>query len=508
MLPIPDIDWPEVARPERLEDIIRWSAAELSAAIRSRAVTCVEVMTAYLDRIELVNPRVNAITRLRPRDELLAEAAEKDRLLRAGSVQGWMHGFPHAVKDLADVADWQTSYGFFHPGETPPAVADAIFVERIRAAGAIFIGRTNTPEFGLGSHTYNRVFGTTGNAYDPARSAGGSSGGAAVAVALHLLPVADGSDFMGSLRNPPGWNNVYGLRPSTGRVPGTGEQFVHLGGVEGPIARTVQDLALLLSTMAGYDDRAPLSVREDPLSLASVAPRAPGETRIAWLGDLGGYLPMEPEVLAVTEAAVARFEAAGAEVRSIADLPAHGAFGGARDLWPLWLAYRHAATAANLGDLLAHPEFGPRLKPEAVFEIEGALGSAGSAQGVPPMPVQQFSRASAVRSDLYEAFRGLFDEVDVVLLPTAQIFPFDAALHWPTSVAGRAMDTYHRWMEVTTLGTLLGAPTAALPAGFSATGLPIGVQAIGRNHGEHELLAFAAAWEAVQPFGATLPPEA
>ena len=238
-----------------------WSAAALSTAVRERVVTCVEVMTAYLDHIDRINPLVNAIVSRRPRAELLDEAAARDDELRAGHHRGWMHGFPHAVKDLADVAGMKTTYGFFRPPfDVEPATADSLFVERLRAAGAIFIGKTNTPEFGLGSHTYNNVFGTTLNAYDQGRSAGGSSGGAAVAVALRMVPVADGSDFMGSLRNPPGWNNVLGLRPSLGRVPSLSpEVFVSRAAVEGPIARTAVDLALLLRTMSGYDarDRSP-----------------------------------------------------------------------------------------------------------------------------------------------------------------------------------------------------------------------------------------------------------
>src|SRR5690349_5283566 len=222
-------------------------------------------MTAYLDHIERLNPVVNAVVSLRPRADLLAEARDKDAMLERGEYAGWMHGFPHAVKDLADVAGLPTSFGLLRPAWGHPAPArDALFVSRIRAAGAIFIGKTNTPQLGLGSQTYNDVFGTTRNAYDRTRTAGGSSGGAAVAVALRMLPVADGSDFMGSLRNPPGWNNVLGLRPSLGRVPdAAGEQFVDHGGVVGPIARTAPDLALLLRTMSGYDARAPLSIEQD-----------------------------------------------------------------------------------------------------------------------------------------------------------------------------------------------------------------------------------------------------
>lgn len=494
--------WPEVQRPGSLHDIVWWSAAELSSAIRGRVVSCVEVMTAYLDRISRVNPTVNAIVALRPRVELLAEAAEKDRALAAGLPVGWMHGFPQAVKDLANVWGWPTGMGFFG-AETgagvwpiaPIAEQDALFVERIRAAGAIFIGRTNTPEFGMGSHTFNRVHGVTGNAYDPSRSAGGSSGGAAVAVALHLLPVADGSDFMGSLRNPPGWNGVVGLRPSFGRVPGFGgDLFTAQGGVEGPIARSVRDLGLLLATMAGYDERAPLSIHEPPEVFARVPEREATSVRVGWLGDLGGTLAMEPEVLQVTRAAVDRFAAAGASVREIDALPGHGTFSGVADLWPTWLTFRHWSNGATLGGLYADPEARALMKPEARFEIEGAVGAASHE----PMPAMEFAAASRRRSDLYEALRGLFSEVDVLAIPTAQCFPFEVGIDWPREIAGRPMESYHRWMEVSVLATLTGLPALAVPAGFGAEGLPIGVQLIGRNHADLELLGIGAAWERAQ----------
>lgn len=371
---------PQVHRPKDLSRIVFWSAAELSTAIRTRLVTCVEVMTAYLDHIGEVNARVNAIVSMRPRADLLVEAGEKDRLLRTGTYQGWMHGFPHAVKDLADVAGLPTSFGLLPPADSPaPATQDALFVERIRAAGAIFIGKTNTPELGLGSHTYNNVFGTTLNAYDQTKSAGGSSGGAAVAVALRMVPVADGSDFMGSLRNPPGWNNVYGLRPSFGRVPEPdGEQFVSQAGVIGPIARNATDLALLLRTMSGYDDRAPLSLHDD----------APGRKpsrggRIAWFGDLGGYLPMDPEVLRVTRAALSTFTALGMTVTTLDDLPCSGSFTGKDDLWPTWLTLHRfrdqgrlprpgaAPTAQTRGGLRIR-----RLGKAHRHRCDGGLGAA------------------------------------------------------------------------------------------------------------------------------------
>jgi amidase len=336
------VDLPSVTRPDDLRGIVDWTAAELSSAIGSRLVSCVEVMTAYLDQIERLNPRVNAIVALRPRQELLADAAEKDELLARGERQGWMHGFPHAVKDLSDVRGLPTTKGFYRPLESVPvASADSLFVERIRAAGAIIIGKTNTPELGLGSHTYNPVHGTTRNPYDLGRTAGGSSGGAAVAVALRMVPVADGSDFMGSLRNPPGWTNVYGLRPSFGRVPSdAGDLFINQGSVDGPIARTPLDLALLLDTMAGYDARAPLSLEGAGVDLERVCQPLTGG-RLVWFRDLGGYLPIEPEVLEVCDAAVEQLKDLGFDVTVLDDLPAHGTFAGAADLWELWRTYRH-----------------------------------------------------------------------------------------------------------------------------------------------------------------------
>ncbi len=491
-----DVRWPAVAAPRTSADVVAWDAARLSVAIRTGLVSCVEVMTAHLDHIETINPQVNAIIALRPRDQLLAEAAEKDALLAAGRYNGWMHGFPHAVKDLADLAGLPTTMGFFRPPfAAPPAKSDALHVARIRAAGAIFIGKTNVPEFGLGSQTYNNVYGPTSNAYDRSRTAGGSSGGAAVGVALRMLPVADGSDFLGSLRNPPGWNNVFGLRPSFGRVPAdNADAFVAQGGVDGPIARTALDLALLLRTMSGYDPRAPLSIEQDPVGLIAlddVKCELDGK-KVAWLGDIGGYLPMEPEVLEVCRAALASFEELGMRVSEAESLPAFGEFRGTADLWPTWLVYRHWLAGASLLPVHADPALRGALKPEAIFEVDGLLNGI---DGSGPLTAAAVHRASVLRTAMYQAFRRLFDEYDFAVLPTAQVFPFDVSVHWPRSIDGVAMSSYHRWMEVTAIGTLINAPTLAMPAGFGRAGLPIGLQVITRNHGEPALLRLARAWE-------------
>ncbi|MET0862813.1 MAG: amidase, partial [Nakamurella sp.] len=461
--------------------IVELDAADLSRAIRRREVSCVEVMTAYLDHIDALNPLVNAIVSRRSRPAALEEAAEKDRLLAAGDYLGWMHGFPHAVKDLANVAGFKTTQGFFRPPfDVPAASSDALAIERIRAAGAIFIGKTNASEFGLGSHTYNNVFGTTRNAYDQTKSAGGSSGGASVAVALRMLPVADGSDFFGSLRNPPAWNNILGLRPSFGRVPGLNiDAFVQQFAVEGPIARTATDLALLLQTMAGYDERAPLSIEQDVSGYSSSLDVDFAGAKVAWLGDLGGYLPMEPGVLELCGQSVAVFEAMGMHVIDQPQLPRSTSFAGNDDLWPLFLVYRHWLIGGQLGAVYRNPRLRDALKPEAIYEIEGLLTGA---DGNPPITATDVYNASVKRTSMHHAFRKLFGTVRFVALPTAQVFPFDAELHWPETVNGVAMSSYHRWMEATAIGTLLGYPVISLPVGFNREGLPMGIQVIAANH--------------------------
>ncbi|MCX5339220.1 amidase [Streptomyces atratus] len=490
-----EVRWPLVSRPTDLSRIPFWDAAELSVAIRNRVVSCLEVMTAFLDHIERINPQVNAIVSLRPRADLLDEARAKDRLLASGTCQGWMHGFPHAVKDLADVAGLPTTFGLIPLEDAAPATTDSLFVERMRAAGAIIIGKTNTSELGLGSQTYNTVFGTTLNAYDQTKAAGGSSGGAAVAVALRMVPVADGSDFMGSLRNPPGWNNVFGLRPSHGRVPSAdSEVFIDQGGLEGPIARTALDLALLLRTMSGYDDRAPLSITQDARQLTELEANFHGK-KIAWLGDLGGYLPMEPEVLDTTRKALQHFVSLGMTVTAFDELPKSAGFRGNQDLWPTWLTYRHWLSGMHIKSAHDSP-LRSLLKPEALYEYEGlAIGANGNG----PITGIDVYTNSIKRTGLYLAFRDLFETYDYAVLPTAQVMPFDATIHWPTHIGDVKMTSYHRWMEVSTIGTLLSAPTLAIPAGF-AQGLPIGLQVIARNHDDFTLMDLADMWERKNQF--------
>jgi amidase len=367
-------------------------------------------------------------------------------------------------------------------------------VERIRRAGAIFIGKTNAPEFGLGSHTYNPVFGATANAWDPSRSAGGSSGGAAVALALRMLPLADGSDMGGSLRNPAAFNNVLGLRPSQGRVPrwprtdAFDQQLV----TEGPMARSADDLALLLSVQGGFDARAPLSLGEPTPDWGAQLAADLGGRRIGWLGDLGGYLPFESGILQLCEEALERFGVAGIAVE-----PADTAFEWSR-AWRAFVVLRQLGLGGQFAESFDDPRRRPLMKPELQWEVEAFRRLA------PADVVQAFTDRTAV----YDLFQELFQRFDYLALPSAQVFPFPIELDWPKAIGGREMDSYHRWMEVVVPGTLSGCPVLSLPAGFGAEGLPIGVQIIGRPREDLSVLQLAHLHEQLAPFLTLIPPAA
>jgi amidase len=462
-----------------LPDITGLTASELSAAIHARRISCHAVMHAYLDRIGTINPLINAIVSLRESDALMAEAEAADRELDAGLSRGFLHGMPFAIKDLSEAKGIRCTYGSPLYRDFVPDFDD-IHVERIRSAGAIIIGKTNAPEMGLGSHTYNPVFGVTRNPYDRTKSAGGSSGGAAAALAARILPLADGSDMMGSLRNPAAFNNVIGFRPSFGRVPALGtELYMGQLAVNGPMGRTVEDVAALLQIQAGYDPRDPLSLPEEDFT--AIRPADGEGLRLGWLGDFDGYLPFEPGVLALCEAALESFTCIGATVEAVAP-----AFDMDR-LWQGWKTMRHFLVANGGGADYADPERRRKLKPELIWEIENGreLGAA------------EVHAASMIRSDWYRHMLDLFARYDALILPSAQIFPFDAEMHWPSEIAGRRMDTYHRWMEVVIGPTMAGLPVAAMPAGFSEKGLPMGIQIIGRPHGDRAMLELAMAYERV-----------
>jgi amidase len=468
---------------EAATDIPGMTAVALAGAIRTKQVSCVEVMRAYLAQIARLNPRANAIVALQDPDDLLKQAAARDADLAGDRPLGLLHGFPHAFKDLQPAKGIRFTQGSPVFKDTV-ATVDSLPVERVKAAGAIVVGKTNTPEFGLGSNTFNPVYGITRNACDPTRTAGGSSGGAAVALALDMVPVADGSDYGGSLRNPAGWNNVYGFRTTIGRVPlAPREVWLPSMGVNGPMARNVGDLALLLSVQAGFDPRAPLSMDgAGDVFRTSLASDLRGR-RIAWAGDFGGAIPNEPGVLDVCRKALKTFEAVGCVVEeAFPDYPVEA-------VWQAFIRLRNWQQGGNLLALYKDPKSRALLKPEAVFEVES--GAKLSAYDV--------TASSVVRTEWTRAVAKLFERYDYLVLPTAQVFPFAADLDWPKTVAGRPMRTYHEWMQAVCLITMSGCPALATPAGFNAAGLPMGIQIVAPQHRELACLKLAAAYEGAAP---------
>ncbi len=467
-------------------DLCEQSASTLSRMIAARQVAPSEVMAAHLDRIEAVNGAVNAVVSLRDRDGLMAEARAADDAVP----KGWLHGIPMAVKDLCATKGLRTTWGSPLFADFVPA-ADDLMPARMRGAGALFIGKTNTPEWGHGSHSFNPVFGVTRNPYDLARTAGGSSGGAAAGLAARMLPVADGSDMMGSLRNPAAFCNVYGFRPSWGLVPADAEGDTHLAtlATEGPMGRTVEDVARLLQVQAGINPEVPFGRPAGDYVSGLQGASLKGK-RIGWLADWGGAYAMEPGILALCEAALRQMEEMGAEVEILAPpFPAER-------LWSAWTTLRAMLNAGGFKAIYDQPDKRAQLKPETLWEIE--QGRSLSAAAV--------YEASVIRSRYYAHMARLFTRFDAVALPTAQVWPFPAEWRWPSQIDGRPMDTYHRWMEVVIPVSLIGLPALSLPVGFGAEGLPMGMQLAGPVGADAAILAMGQAWHEATDWPGKRPP--
>lgn len=461
------------------------SASDLSRMIAARQVAPSEVMAAHLDRIAAVNGAVNAVVSLRDREVLLAQAKAADDVQPVG----WLHGLPLAVKDLCATKGLRTTFGSPLFADFVPA-QDDLLAARMRAAGAIFIGKTNTPEWGHGSHSFNPVHGVTRNPYDLTRTAGGSSGGAAAGLAARMLPVADGSDMMGSLRNPAAFCNVYGFRPSWGLVPGDAEGDTHLAtlATEGPMGRTVEDVARLLTVQAGVNPEVPFG-RDGTDFAARLSVEMKGK-RIAWLGDWGGAYQIEPGILPLCEAGLQVFSDLGAEVETIAPpFPA-------AKLWQAWTTLRAMLNAGGMKALYDDPAKRAQLKPETIWEIEQGRG----------LTAQAVYEASVIRSRYYAHMARLFTRFDAVVLPTAQVWPFPTDWRWPHSINSVAMDTYHRWMEVVIPISLIGLPALSVPVGFGTNGLPMGMQIAGRVGADAAILALGQAYHLATDWPAKRPP--
>jgi amidase len=460
------------------------SLRDLAHLIRTRKLSAREVMAAHLAQIRLWNPRLNAIVAKLDDDTCLLLADAADARAARGEPLGALHGLPWAFKDL-DAAvgfPWTRGSPIFR-NDRP--MADSVLVERLRQAGVVPIGKTNTPEFGMGSQTYNDVYGTTVNPYDLTKTAGGSSGGAASSVASGMLPGADGSDLGGSLRNPANFNNVVGFRPTVGLVPTAPSTLPFFGfAVKGPIARSVSDIAYVLAAMAGPDPRDPDCASSTPSVFAGNLERSFKGVRVAWCPDLGG-LPLDHRVRSVLESQRHTFEALGCIVEE-----AHPDLASAEEVFLTMRAFR---SWTNLGPLLGKHR--TEFKPEAIQEIEDGARLSTS----------QLSAAMVRHGQLVEKMRVFQDTYPFVLSAVNQVPPFDASLHWPTEIEGVAMDHYIAWMKSAYWITTTFHPAISVPAGFTPEGLPVGVQIVGRHHDDLGVLQMAFAFEKATGIGKRRP---
>jgi amidase len=456
------------------------TATEMLKLLRAREVSAVELLDAHLRRIEEVNPEVNAIVTL-VADRAREEAREADRDLARGHWRGPLHGLPVAHKDLADTAGIRTTYGSPLFADHVP-VKDAPIVRRMREAGAITLGKTNTPEFGTGSHTVNELFGATRNPYDLSKSAGGSSGGAAAALATGMVALADGSDMGGSLRNPASFCNVVGLRPTPGRVPSPSAIAAWFTlAVSGPLARTAEDLALLMSAVAGFDAASPLSITESGAVFAEPLELDLTGLRIAWSPDLGG-LPVDAETAKVTAEAPAVLEGLGARVdRADLDLS------DAEDAFRIYRAWHYAS---SFGDL---PQ--DRVGPNVRWNVERGREVTGA----------DLARAERLRSGLYQRMNDFFRTYDFLIAPVSQVPPFPVDAPYVSEINGQALPDYLAWMRSAYWISVLHAPAASVPCGFTGGGLPVGVQIVGRPFADMRVLRLAHAFEKATGHGTRRP---
>lgn len=461
------------AQTSAAADICYLGACEMARLIRLKKLSAREVLAAHLRQIERLNPQVNAIVTLVP--DIAAESARRaDESQARGAALGPLHGLPVAHKDLVETQGIRTTFGSPLFKDNVPQ-ADDLIVQRMKRAGAITLGKTNTPEFGAGSQTFNTVFGATRNPYDLTKTCGGSSGGAAVALACGMIPIADGSDMGGSLRNPAAFSNVAGFRVSPGRVPNPTAAFAWSTlATSGPMARSVSDLALLLSVLAGPDARAPLSLPEAGETFTRPLDRTFKGVRIAWFKDLGG-VPFDPRVRSVVDGQRKVFESLGCVVEQ-----AEPDFSGADFAFKTLRAWNSAATH---GERIRANR--AAYKDTLLQEIEQGLRLSGS----------DIARAETLHGQLWRRFQAFLRNYEFFVLPTTQVPPFDVTQPYPTEINGVKMESYIDWMKSCWHISLTGNPAISVPAGFTPEGLPAGLQIVGRHHADFSVLQIAYAFE-------------
>ena len=475
---------PDASDAEYSSEICFLSAVEMAELIRRKRLSAVEVVEAHLRQIERANPKANAIVTL-VAEQALTDARRADEQLARGEPAGPLHGLPVVHKDLHETKGIRTTFGSRIFEDHVPQT-DAIMVERFRKAGAITIGKSNTPEFGAGSQTFNEVFGPTHNPYDLTKTCGGSSGGAAVALACGMVPIAGGSDMGGSLRNPAAFSNVVGLRPAPGRVPkwAKGLAWSTLG-VDGPMARTVADVALILSAIAGPDPRCPIAIAEPGGLFSESLDRDFRGVRVALCSALRG-VTFEAVISETVEAQRKVFESLGCVVED-----AQPDFSEADEVFKTLRAWHfHAQYAAVVK---AHPAL---VKDTILWEIERAER----------LTAADIARAETLRSQLYERFRLFLSEYEFLVLPVTQVAPFDISEPWVREINGVKMDTYIDWMKSCYYISTVGNPAISVPCGFTSGGLPVGLQIVARHQAERSLLEIAHAFEQATQVGRKRPP--
>ena len=474
----------QAAPPSSSDEICFMRAVDMLDAMRKKKLSAREVMQAHLKQIKRVNEKVNAIITLLPEEKLMAQAAAADEALAKGKWLGPLHGLPVGVKDLHETAGIRTTFGSPLFKDHVPDF-DCRLVQREKEAGAIVIGKTNVPEFGLGSQTFNPVFGPTRNPYDLTKTCGGSTGGGSVALACGMVPLADGSDMGGSLRNPPNFCNIVGIRPSPGRVPDVPTQLGWFTlAVPGPVARNVTDCAFFLSVLAGFDRQSPISIDQTGAQFAqSLGGRSFKGVRVAMFKDLG--LPWEPEVKTSVQAQRKVFESLGCIV-----VDAEPDF---QDANESFLAWRHWATELAFGDMLATK--GDQLNEYVHWHVQEGRKLTGP----------YLSRIEAKRTALYQRLCNFKGEYDFFILPVNQVLPFDVNTHYPTEIAGVKMENYIAWMKSAYYISTAGNPAMSVPCAFSATGLPIGIQIVGRHHDDWGVLQLGYAFEQATGIGKRRP---
>ena len=462
-----------------MPDLIFSTAKELTTLMRAGELSATEVMVAHLARIDKVNPSVNAIVTL-DEDRAMLGAADADARVASGAPLGVLHGLPIAHKDLVATAGMRTTLGSPVYADQVPEIDD-LLVERYRDAGAILIGKTNTPELGAGSHTFNPVFGLTRNPYDLTKTSGGSSGGAAASLATGMLPIADGSDFGGSLRNPAAYNNVVGFRPSPGRVPSWPKAAAwSVMSTDGPMARTIADIALQMQAISGYDPRSPISLSDDPAMFSTASDSVEGPVRVAWSDDLGG-LPIAP---AISDALQVSREAMGALGWTVVE--ATPDLSDAREIFHVYRAWQYEVGHGRLYD-----DHKDQLKDTVRWNVEEARRR----------PMTDHTTAARKLEALYQRVRSFFEEFDVLACPATQVPPFAVDVEWPRQINGVEMETYIDWMRACTDISVTGCPSLSVPGGFTESGLPVGLQLVGPHRGDIQLLRIAAAFEQASRFG-------